>query len=135
MPVIHHDDVARETFPGGATYQTLVGDEQGSTPVRLGIQTSPPGYRTPLHSHPYMETLMILEGTGEAWIEGSDELIALAPGMTLVFPAKVRHQFRTLGSAPLKTLGLHVSPHRIVIVHEDNLDPDDRPVGPKKPLG
>ena len=56
--------------------------------MRLGIQTSPPGYRTPLHSHPYMETLMILEGAGEAWIEGSDDLIALAPGMTLVFPAE-----------------------------------------------
>ena len=75
-----------EPFRGGAVYQTVVGDQQGSTPVRLGIQTSPPGYRTPLHSHPYMEVLMILEGAGEAWIEGSDDLIALAPGMTLVFP-------------------------------------------------
>jgi hypothetical protein len=53
--------------------------------VRLGIQTSPPGYRTPLHSHPYMEALMILEGAGEAWMEGSDELIALTPGMILTF--------------------------------------------------
>ena len=70
MPVVYHSNVAREPFPGGATYQTVVGDEQGSTPVRLGIQTSPPGYRTPLHSHPYMEALMILEGAGEAWIEG-----------------------------------------------------------------
>jgi mannose-6-phosphate isomerase-like protein (cupin superfamily) len=78
-----------------------------------------------------METLMILEGAGEAWIEGTDELIVLAPGMTLVFPANTRHQFRTVGSAPLKTLGLHVSPHRIVNVHEDNLGIDaDRPVGP-----
>ncbi len=77
---------------------------------------------------------MILEGTGEAWIEGSDDLIALAPGMTLVFPANVRHQFRSLGHSPLKTLGAHSSPHRIVIVHEDNLDAghDDRPVGPRR---
>ena len=103
MPVVYHDNVPNEPFRGGATYQTVVGDQQGSTPVRLGIQTSPPGYRTPLHSHPYMECLMILEGAGEAWIEGSDDLIALAPGMTLVFPANVRHQFRTLGGKPLKT--------------------------------
>ena len=88
MPVVYHDNVPSEPFRGGATYQTVVGDQQGSTPVRLGIQTSPPGYRTPLHSHPYMEALMILEGAGEAWIEGSDDLIALAPGMTLVFPAE-----------------------------------------------
>jgi len=103
MPVVYHGNVPNEPFRGGATYQTVVGDQQGSTPVRLGIQTSPPGYRTPLHSHPYMEALMILEGAGEAWIEGSDDLIALAPGMTLVFPANVRHQFRTLGRRPLKT--------------------------------
>ena len=86
MPVVYHQTIPSEPFRGGATYQTVVGDEQGSTPVRLGIQTSPPGYRTPLHSHPYMEVLMILEGAGEAWIEGSDELIALAPGMTWCFP-------------------------------------------------
>jgi mannose-6-phosphate isomerase-like protein (cupin superfamily) len=132
MPVVYHDSVPSEPFRGGATYQTIVGDDQGSTPVRLGIQTSPPGYRTPLHSHPYMETLMILEGTGEAWMEGSDELIALAPGMTLVFPPNVRHQFRTLGGKALKTLGVHVSPHRVVVVHEDNVGIDNnRPVGPR----
>ena len=118
MPVIYHKDVPGEPFRGGATYQTLIGDEQGSTPLRLGVQTSPPGYKTPLHSHPYMESLTILEGTGEAWIEGCDDMIALAPGMTLVFPASVRHEFRALGSGPLKTLGIHASPHRIVVVDE-----------------
>ena len=133
MPVVYHDNVPSEPFRGGATYQTVVGDEEGSTPARLGIQTSPPGYRTPLHSHPYMEALMILEGAGEAWIEGYDGLVALAPGMTLVFPANVRHQFRTLGTAPLKTLGVHVSPHRVVVVHEDNLGiAADGPVGPTR---
>ena len=134
MPVVYHDNVPSEPFRGGAGYQTLVGDEQGSTPVRLGIQTSPPRYRTPLHSHPYMEVLMILEGAGEAWMAGSDDLIALKPGMTLVFPANVRHQFRTLGSTPLKTLGVHTSPHRVVIVHEDNVSSgdDDRPAGPRR---
>ncbi|MCX7312869.1 MAG: cupin domain-containing protein [Hyphomicrobiales bacterium] len=131
MPVIHHDNVPHEPFRGGAAYQTVVGDDRGSTPVRLGIQTSPPGYRTPLHSHPYMEVLTVLEGAGEAWIEGSDALVAMAPGMTLVFPAHVRHQFRTLGTAALKTLGVHASPDRVVIVHEDNVGVDDgRPVGP-----
>src|SRR5204863_6484653 len=83
MPVVYHENVPSEPFRGGATYQTVVGDDQGSTPVRLGIQTSPPGYRTPLHSHPYMEALMIREGTGEAWMEGRDDLIALTPGMRL----------------------------------------------------
>jgi mannose-6-phosphate isomerase-like protein (cupin superfamily) len=65
-----------------------------------------------------MEALTILDGEGEAWIEGG-EPFPIAPGMTLVFPAHVKHWFRAVGSAPLKTCGVHVSPHRIVIVHEE----------------
>ena len=117
MPVIEHARVAHEPFRGGATYQTLVGD--GTTPVRIGIQTSPPGYRTPLHSHPYMEVITVLEGHGEAWIEGSDDIVALRPGVTLVLPAGVRHWFgATAGETPLRTYGVHASPQRIVDVHE-----------------
>jgi quercetin dioxygenase-like cupin family protein len=113
MPVVHHASVPPLSFTGGATYQTLVGDARGSTPVRIGIQTSPPGYRTRTHSHPYMEVLTVLEGCGEGWIEGEDEVLRLEPGVTLIFPPGVRHWFRALGELPLKTLGVHASPHRI----------------------
>ena len=76
-----------------------------------------------------------MENSPKVLIVEDDDLVALAPGMTLVFPPHVRHQFRTLGGAPLKTLGVHASPHRIVIVHEDNLGMEnDRPVGPKRTL-
>lgn len=113
MPVIRHEGVPHESFTGGATYQTLVGDAQGSTPVRVGIQTSPPGYRTRTHSHPYMEVVTVLEGRGEGWIEGEEEVRKLEPGVTLVFPPNVRHWFQVSGEEPLKTLGVHASPLRI----------------------
>ena len=119
MPIVYHQDVPCEPFPGGATYQTLVGDDAGSTPVRIGIQVSPPGYTTPTHSHPYMEILTILEGQGEAWVQGSDELVILHPGMTLTLPANVPHWFRVMGDQPLKTYGVHASPDRIVQIHEE----------------
>lgn len=119
MPVVQHKDVAGEPFKGGATYQTLVGDQHGSTPIRIGIQTSPPGYRTPLHSHPYLETITVLAGKGEAWLQGSDQVIALAPGVTLVIPAHCRHWFRATGARPLETYGVHASPHRIVDIHAE----------------
>lgn len=118
MPVIHHQDVPLQSFPGGATYQTLVGDDQGSTPVRIGIQVSPPGYTTPTHSHPYMEIITILSGKGEAWVEGQDELIVLQLGVTLALPANQPHWFRTTGDEPLTTYGVHVSSDRIVQVHD-----------------
>jgi quercetin dioxygenase-like cupin family protein len=76
MPIVYHNDVSQEPFAGGATYRTLVGDKEGSTPVRIGIQESPPGYATPIHSHPYMEILTILAGTGEAWMEGQEGLVS-----------------------------------------------------------
>lgn len=112
--IIRHDAVHREEFPGGATYQTLVGDDAGSTPVRCGIQTSPPGYATPNHAHPYVEIVTVLEGTGEAWIDGEADEIAIAPGMTMVFPPNTAHGFRVTGDAPLVTYGVHSSPNRIV---------------------
>ncbi|MDX2157607.1 MAG: cupin domain-containing protein [Hyphomicrobiaceae bacterium] len=117
MPVVRHGDVAPEIFKGGAIYQTIVGDAQGSTPIRVGVQTSPPGYRTPLHSHPYLETVTVLEGQGEAWIEGGDAISLLSPGTTLVFPSNVKHWFGATGDTALVTLGVHASPQRIVDVH------------------
>ena len=76
MPIINIEDVRIEEFETGRSYQTLVGDEEGSTPVRVGIQTSPPGYSTGTHSHPYMEFITVIEGIGEAWIEGEGDGIA-----------------------------------------------------------
>jgi len=119
MPVIDHSEAPLELFQGGATYQTLVGDPQGSSAIRIGIQTSPPGYRTPLHSHPYLETITVLEGQGEAWLQGSDVCIQLKPDVTLVVPPHQLHWFRATGERPLKTYGVHASPHRIVIVHDE----------------
>ncbi len=117
MKVVEHRTVEAEEFPGGATYHTLVGDDEGSTPVRTGIQVSPPGYRTPEHSHPYVEVITVLEGTGEAWAEGEDT-VRLEPGVTLILPPGQRHGFRVTGDVPLKTLGIHASPHRIVDLAE-----------------
>ena len=49
--------------PGAATYRTIIGDDTGEgLPIRTGIQTSQPGYRTRVHSHPYVETLTVIFG-------------------------------------------------------------------------
>ncbi len=114
MPIIRLDDVPKEPFPGGATYQTIVGDESGSTPVRVGLQVSPPGYSTGTHSHPYMEVVSVIEGTGEAWIEGEDGVVDIGPGTTLVLPAGVRHGFRVTGTGQMRTYGVNASPHLLI---------------------
>ncbi len=119
LKVIHYDDVPVEEFPGGAKYRTLIAEENDGAPVLTGIQISPPGYATPNHSHPYVEIVTVLEGEAEAWSESSAEPILLGPGGTLVIPALHRHGFRVVGDKPLKTYGVHVSPSRIVEIHDD----------------
>jgi quercetin dioxygenase-like cupin family protein len=69
----------------------------------------------PLHSHPYIEILHVLDGTAEAWIEGGeDRPVTLGKGDTIALTPNVPHSFRVVGDQPLRTLGTHVSPHRIV---------------------
>ncbi|MBM3488581.1 MAG: cupin domain-containing protein [Alphaproteobacteria bacterium] len=118
MPIVHHKDIPLEDFSGGSTYQTLVGDKAGSTPVRIGIQTSPPGYSARPHSHPYTEILTVLEGRAEAWMEGVAGTIIAEPGMTLVFPPNQKHGFTVIGAGPFRTYGVHASAHRIVDFHD-----------------
>lgn len=117
MPIIREAEVPAEPFKGGASYRTLVGDADGTTPVRVGIQTSPPGYRTPLHSHPYMEVIVVLDGEGEAWIEGMDAPAAIGPGVTLRLDAGQRHWFAATGTRPLRIVGIHANATRVVDVH------------------
>ena len=118
LKVIHYDDVPVEEFPGGAHYRTLIAEENDGAPVLTGIQISPPGYATPNHSHPYVEIVTVLDGEAEAWSESCAETVRLGPGGTVVFPANKRHGFRVVGETPLKTYGVHVSPSRIVEIHD-----------------
>ncbi len=113
MPIIHLEDAQREEFKTGRVYQTLVGDDEGSTPIRVGIQTSPPGYSTGTHAHPYLEVVTIIEGTGEAWIGSEANVTAIGPGSTIAAPPNVAHGFRNTGTTPMRSYGVHASPIRI----------------------
>jgi mannose-6-phosphate isomerase-like protein (cupin superfamily) len=107
-------------------YQLIIGDEDGGTPLRTGIQTAQPGYQAPLHCHPYVEVLHILEGTAEAWMEGGEhDPIVLEAGDTLAIPAETMHSFRVRGDRVLRLLGTHASPKRLV-TYKDGAPSDAR---------
>jgi len=113
--VVRLDECDIVKFGPDAAYQPILGDDDGSTPVRIGIQTSQPGYAAPMHSHPYLEVLHVLEGVAEAWMEGGEHRkVTLQKGDTIALPPNVPHTFRVVGDQPLRTLGTHASPHRIV---------------------
>lgn len=106
------NDAERIPFGPLATYQKLVGDDGG--PIYTGVQTCAPGYATPLHRHPYVECLFIIEGRMEAFIGESSEPAVLLPGDLISFPAGVTHLFRNPGPDVLRLLGIHNNPTRIV---------------------
>jgi mannose-6-phosphate isomerase-like protein (cupin superfamily) len=115
MKVVHLADTEIVKFGPDAVYQLILGDDEGTTPIRTGIQTSEPGYVAPVHSHPYMEVLHILDGVAEAWMDGREnEKVRLEKGDTIALPPNVPHSFRVVGDQPLRLLGTHASPKRIV---------------------
>ena len=111
--VVRLEDTEVVSFGPLAHYQPIIGDDEGTTPIRTGIQTSQPGYEAPLHSHPYLEILHVLEGTAEAWQEGREKVL-LRKGDTIALPPGIPHSFRVVGEEALRLLGTHVSPTRIV---------------------
>ena len=115
LKVVRLGETEMVKFGPDAVYQLIIGDDEGTTPIRTGIQTSQPGYAAPVHSHPYMEVLHILDGVAEAWIDGlEDRKVTLRRGDTVAIPPGVLHSFRVVGDEVLRLLGTHASPKRIV---------------------
>ncbi len=115
LKVVRLDQTERVSFGPLSEYQPIIGDDAGTTPVRTGIQTAQPGYVAPVHSHPYLEILHILEGVAEAWVDGQeDRRVVLRKGDTLALPPETPHSFRVVGDRVLRLLGTHVSSKRIV---------------------
>src|SRR5262249_33658727 len=104
LTLIRHAERPTPTLAGLAICQPIIGDDTGDgMPIRTGIQTSQPGYATPLHSHPYVEVLTVLEGKGEAWLDGEAGTVTMEPGVTITVPAHRVHAFRVVGDRPLVT--------------------------------
>lgn len=106
-------EAVRIDFGPGAFYQPLIGD--GDTSIRTGIQTCAPGYIAPMHSHPYLELLFIIEGEADAWLQGeAGTPVRLAQGDCIALPPNVPHSFCTVGTKQMRLLGIHSNPQRIV---------------------
>ena len=66
--IVRSAEVEPIRFGPLAEYRRLTGED--GLPVFTGVQTCAPGYATPLHWHPYVECLFVLEGAMEAVLEG-----------------------------------------------------------------
>jgi len=95
--------------------RVLIGDESKSTPIRAALQTCQPGYDVPFHSHPYVEYLLVLDGSATFMIEIDGlQRVELEKGDTVELHPGVWHAFTTSSTEVTRLLGIHVSPERIV---------------------
>ena len=125
--VIRSADVEPMSFGPLAEYRRLTG--QDGLPVFTGVQTCAPGYSTPMHWHPYVELLFIIEGEAEVWLQGGEaEPMHLDAGDCVALPADIPHSFRTVGDKPMRLLGIHSNPDRVVNYLDRKSDASGYPV-------
>ncbi len=96
--------ISKEELPYGNRFE---GYRYGNVDVSFFLVDTPPGGGPVLHTHPYEEIFVMLEGeatytVGEATIEAS-------AGQIVVAPAGVPHKFVNSGSGPLRQVDIHPS--------------------------
>jgi len=90
----------------GMSYE-LHGDKNG-TPISAYIVNAPPGKGPPLHTHPYVETIFMIEG--RALVTIGDETREVKAGGIAIVPANTPHRFVNCGDAVLRQIDIHASP-------------------------
>jgi quercetin dioxygenase-like cupin family protein len=73
--------------------------------ISMFVVRTPPGKAVELHTHPYPETFVLLEGQGR-WTAG-DTIVELEPEHVIVVPPNTPHGFRNTGDAPLLVVSVH----------------------------
>lgn len=76
---------------------------------QMGITSFPPGTSIPLHSHNTIEQVTVLEGEGEAELNG--ERVAARPYDTTQIPAGEVHRFVNTGAGVMRILWVYGAAH------------------------
>ena len=79
-----------------------------------------PGEGPRLHTHPYSETFIVLEG--RARFRRGDEAIEAGAGAMIVVPPETPHGFQGLGPGNARMVGIHASPSMETTWLEDEDD-------------
>ncbi len=99
--------VAKEELPYGGIAHKFEGHRYGDVDVSFFLVDSPPGGGAALHTHPYEEVFVTLEG--QATFTVGDATIEVGAGQVVVAPAGVPHKFVNSGTGPLRQVDIHPS--------------------------
>jgi len=90
----------------GMSYE-FHGEKEGA-PISAYIVNAKPGQGPPLHTHPYVEVIFMVEGC--ATITLGDETREAKAGGIVVVPANTSHRFVNSGETVLRQIDIHASP-------------------------
>lgn len=82
--------------------------ERNGAPISAYIVNAPPGKGPPLHTHPYVETIFMIEGRATLTIGA--ETREVEAGAVAVVPANTPHRFVNSGDGILRQIDIHASP-------------------------
>jgi mannose-6-phosphate isomerase-like protein (cupin superfamily) len=97
--------VSKDELPFGTIAHKFEGHRYGDVDVSFFLVDSPPGGGAVLHTHPYEEIFVTLEGNASFTV--GDETIEVSAGQIVVAPAGVPHKFVNSGSGPLRQVDIH----------------------------
>ncbi|MFD1794386.1 cupin domain-containing protein [Paracoccus aurantiacus] len=87
---------------------SLTGERMGTEITLAFYETDEIGKGPVLHTHPYPETFIVLDGNGRYQV--GDQMIDAVAGDVLIGPPDVPHKFWNLGPGRLRTVDVHHSP-------------------------
>ena len=99
-----------EDLPFEGMSHEFVGNDH-EAPISIYFLNAPPGRGPVLHTHPYVETVIVVEGCGKLWI--GDEERSVGPGDIAVVPPNTPHGFVNSGATQLRQIDIHASPRFI----------------------
>jgi quercetin dioxygenase-like cupin family protein len=96
-----------EQLPFVGMSHEFIGETQGA-PFSAYIVTAKPGQGPPLHTHPYVEVAVTIEG--RATITVGDETREVKAASIVVIPPNTPHRFVNSGDTVLHQVDIHASP-------------------------
>jgi len=98
-------------LPLDVVTRDFVGEQHGGVAVSVLFVDAGPGQGPRLHRHPYVELLIILEGT--ALVDDGESKAEVHGGQMAVVDANQPHGFVNSGDGRLKQIDIHLSPKLI----------------------
>ena len=103
--------IRQHDLPADVISRDFVGEKFGGVGACVIFVDAPPGEGPRLHRHPYVELLIVIEGTA-TFRDGSGER-EVGAGEMAVVDAGQAHAFTNTGAGTLRQIDIHLSPRFI----------------------